>query len=721
MADLLTTKPSQPTGAGARFDPTPERRSLRDYYIVIREHFWLALAVALLASLTLGYLQARQPPRYTATAQLKFERPERVITTEAVMDTTVRGDADINTYLQILGSGRLRTRLVESFTPAEIALLQRPYVETQGPDTPPPPIGEIISDVTIESVPRSLVVAITARARSGEAAALIANRYLDTFIDFLVERGSGTNEAAVDFLGRRAEELRREYEEAERQLQSYKQRQNLVSLDNSLNIVNERIRTLNAALTAARIERLDLEVYHQQVETFRRDGRNLLEIAFIANHGTVPALTSQLDEIKRRQLLMQERYLERHPRMIEVANSVASLQAQTDRAIDLAVAELATRLEKIRETERSLATEFAEAEREAFRLGALSVEFKSLENQALVKRNSYVAILDRLNQTATARNLDNIPVSPLDRAVAPARPFSPNPRAIARNCLLLAGLLFIGLPLLLNHFDDRLKSAWDVESFLGANLLGIVPDLAGVKPEDRPTLVNLPEATPQVEAFLAIYSTVKMQSKLDFPKSLLVTSTIPGEGKTLVSCNLAACFARHGKNVLLIDCDLRRPMLHRHFGLTNEQGLLPWAENGHFLADDPLSDQNLGIAAIGERLHLLRAGGRSKTPTALLEHPAFGDLLDALKRRFDLLVIDTPPVGAVTDGLLVAEHTDESIFVCRFNKAARQHIRVYIKALASGKNDLLGVVLNGMSPRRIEHYTDYRYYRSYRKYYGRPA
>jgi capsular exopolysaccharide synthesis family protein len=294
----------------------------------------------------------------------------------------------------------------------------------------------------------------------------------------------------------------------------------------------------------------------------------------------------------------------------------------------------------------------------------------------------------------------------------------PNKPHIIRTCLLVALAVFFGVAFGLSLLDDRIKSAWDVESFIGVNLLGIIPDLGHLDDEDKYQLAIRNKATPGVEAFLSVYSAVKVQSKLDYPKTLLVTSTIPSEGKTLISCNLAGAFARHGRATLLVDCDLRRPMLHRHFKLQNDAGILTWAQAGGNLTDNMLTNPQLGLTQVAENFWLLRSGGRSKSPTEFLDKPVFGQLIEQLKKHFELIVIDSPPIGAVTDSLLLAERTDEIIYVCRFNRAARKHIRQFVRTLREGKNDFLGIVLNGLSPRRIEYYTNYRYYRSYKKYYG---
>ena len=159
-------------------------------------------------------------------------------------------------------------------------------------------------------------------------------------------------------------------------------------------------------------------------------------------------------------------------------------------------------------------------------------------------------------------------------------------------------------------------------------------------------------------------------------------------------------------------------MLHRHFKQKNDAGLIAWFEAGADLEGDLTRNLQLGIMTVGENFSLLTSGGRSKTPTELLENPVFGQLLERLKKSYDLIVVDSPPMGAVTDALLIAERTDEVVYVCRFNRAYRKHIKLYIKQLKTGKNDVLGIVLNGLSPRRIEYYSNYRYYRSYKKYYG---
>ncbi len=699
-------------------EPVAERRSLRDYYIILREKLWIALPLALLVSLSLGYYKASRPKMYAATATMQFEKADTVVTTQGVVDPSVRSEMELRSNLEKLNSQRLRTKVVESFTPEEVKILQRPFLRNLPPGAGVPSAGEALGSVSIESTRNSLLISITVRHPDPVAAALVANQYVNQFVGYLVDYYGGKNETGVEYLRAQADRLGKDAADAEQKLMAYKKEHNLVSLGNSTNIVGTRLTTVNDALTKARLTRIDLETQYHQVEVYRKEGRNLMEIAYIAGHATVPTLKNQLSNLRQNQSVLGERYLERHPKMVDLANQVTVVQDQLEKAVDLAVADLATQLSEARQSEANLQTEYDRAEKESLHLGDLSVEYNSLENQANVAKSNYVQILNRLNETTTTRNLEKIPLHPLDAAVVPGGPYEPDLARIIRTCLGVGFLVFFVVGFGLSFLDDRIKSAWDVESYIGANLLGIIPDLSAVKDDDKYSLLLKGQQTPGAEAFLSVYSSVKIHSKLDFPKSILITSTIPGEGKTLISCNLAGSFARHGKRTLLIDCDLRRPMLHRNFKQENVKGLISWFESGAKLDGDIPADPSLGIIKLADNLSLLCSGGRAKSPTELLENPVFGQLLEKLKKHYDLVIVDSPPLGAVTDSLLIAERTDEVIYVCRFNRATKKHVRLYMKALRNGKNEVLGVVLNGLSPRRIEYYSNYRYYRSYKKYYG---
>lgn len=708
-------------GAHDPEEPVTERRTLRDYIIILRERFWIAFPLALLVSVGLGYHKASQTPLYSASATLQFERPQITTGTQSVQEVGVRAAIDLNTYLQVIGSADMRNRVVRSLTPDEIRILQRPYLDDLEPGQEPPSAAAALGSLSIRDVPDSYIARLSIVHRDGEAAALVANRFLEEFMRYILERRFQGADGAADFLEERAEQLRIEAEAADRALQEYQRRHNLVSLDNSTNLIRNRLLAADQALTAARLERIRVRELLNQVETYEAQGRNLMELTYISTYGTVSDIAVRLSELNKNQAILAERYLERHPRMILAANEIAITQQQLQSEINNAIADLRSTFEKAESAEAAMQREYQVAETDQRRLNELSTEYNSLLNKAQISRNNYVQIVERLADVDTERRLEEVPVRPLDRAVQPGGPFQPNMKSIIQSSVMLFFVVFIGVAVGLSFIDDRIKSAWDVEHFIGVNLLGIIPDLSSLTDEEKYSLVIQNRQTPGTESFLSVYSAAKIHSKLDFPKSVMVTSTIPGEGKTLVSCNLSGGFARHGRKTLLVDCDLRRPMLHRHFNKENEKGIITWFESGAELTHHLQQHPELGIVEVGDNLHLLRSGGRSRTPTEILESKVFAEMLEHLQKEYELIVVDTPPLGAVTDSLLIAEQIDEVIYVCRFNRAYKKHIRQYVRALQGAKKDLLGIVLNGLSPRRIEYYSNYRYYRSYKKYYGAEA
>ncbi len=716
MADAHT-KPPLPAGAD-RDDDVVERRTLRDYYIILRERLWIALPLAVLIAVGYGYQKMKVTPTYAARATMQFEKPETLVNAQGIIDQSVRSDVDLNTYIEQLRSDRIRGRVMDSLTAEEKNILRRAELKRLPPGTDPNTVQVNLGNVMPISTRASYIIGIHVTHDDPEAAAIVANKYVSAFMTHLFEKAGGTNDAAIAWLQEQAERLKKESEATDQALQRYMLDKKLISLDSSRDMVTDALKKAGALKEEKRLQLLALDEKVKQVEAFQAEKKSLFEIVEIATHSAIPTLRSSLSKLEQELNLLSERYFEKHPRMIEKTNEIAVISAELSKAVTQAIAELRTRQAEARQMLATYEEEYARQEKSSMQLSEMGIEFNLLKREADVAKNSYNEILRRLNETKTIKNIEKVPVHPLDAAKIDPNPIAPNKPQIVRTSVGIGVLVFLAIAIGLSFIDDRVKSAWDVESFIGANLLGIIPDLAAMKDDEKYSLLLDDKQAPGVEAFLSVYSSIKIHSKLDFPKTILVTSTIPGEGKTLISCNVAGSFARHGKKTLLIDCDLRRPMLHRHFKQQNNGGLIPWFEGGGVMEGDLATNPTLGIIKVGENLSLLCSGGRSRTPTELLENPLFGQLLERLKREYDLVIVDSPPLGAVTDSLLIAERIDEVIYVCRFNRAYRKHIRLYMRALRNGKNEILGVVLNGLSPRRIEYYSNYRYYRSYKKYYG---
>ncbi|MBT5901869.1 MAG: GumC family protein [Opitutaceae bacterium] len=513
-------------------EPISERRTLRDYIIILRERFWIALPLALLISIGTGYYKSSQTPLYAANATLRFEKPQISATgTSTVMDLSARGAVDINTYLQEFVSAEIRGRVVRSLTPDEIRILQRPYMDQLEPGQDPPSAGSALGSLSVNDIRDSYIIRVGVTHPDGEAAALVANRYVDEFMNYILDqRFRGTTEAA-DFLQERADKLRMEAEDADRALQAYQRRHNLVSLDSTTNLIRGRLLAADQALTAARLERIRVAELFNQVESYQNQGRNLLELSFISSHGTVTDISVRLSELRKNQSILAERYLERHPRKMLAANEIAITEQQLEKAIQDGIADLRSTFEKAQSAEAAMRSEYEIAEADQRRLNDLSSEYNSLLNQAEIARNNFKQITERLATVNVEVNLENVPVRPLDRATRPGTPFTPHIPGILRSSIMIFFVVFIGVAVGLSFIDDRIKSAWDVENFIGVNLLGIIPDLSALKDEEKYSLVLENRQTPGTESFLSVYSAAKIHSKLDFPNRYWSQARFPAKVK----------------------------------------------------------------------------------------------------------------------------------------------------------------------------------------------
>jgi polysaccharide biosynthesis transport protein len=706
-----------------------EIRPLGDYLTMIRERWFLGLAGALLVAGGVGYLLWNQPPVYRSEATLLVERHgERVVDMPQVVDTELDGTGgmwrvSLENHLNELSSRSFIYYVESSFTDEERARIVAPYLPDDENEAPPT-VASILSWAEVDNVPNSFLLRVRMAHRDPEAAALIADRYVERYLMFVRDRKVSGNQAAIRFLTDQAEELRSRVEEAERELQDYRQQHILVSAQENQSLIAQRLRDINTNLITAQVERMDLEARLRQVEEFRDSDRNLLELRDVSGLGSTPQMVDTLDKLRQEREVMGERYLERHPRMVENERAIAAAERSMRDNIDLAVADLRSRLHNVREKEWALRGELEVAERESLRLDRLTIEYTVLQRAAEGARRTHAQILDRLHQTTITSQLQATNMRIVDRAVPSGRPVEPNRIKVAMLVAFLGGFIFVGAPIGLALMDRRMKGAVDVEVFLGQHLVGEIPSVRRRKSEERGHIVERELDDRASEAFRGLFSQMQLSSDDIFPTSILATSTIPGEGKSFLVSNLGFCFAAHGKRTLLIDMDLRRPTLHRTYDLPNDAGLIHWMKSECDPREDPLKCDALGIEEVAPNLFILRAGGRTKKATEIINDPKVKVLLAALKKRFDLLLIDTPPLGIFPDALAAARHADEAIYVVRFGKAERGQVRNFIGRLAETNARMHGVVLNGMPSGggSAHYYSGYggRNYK-YAKYYADAA
>lgn len=722
MSHLSSTK--QPSKESSSSSPeTLDANTWKDYYLIIRERLFLGATVALLVSGLVGYSLMNRPAVYQSEAALLLESEgERVLDIQQVVETGISPSGhlwrlSLEKHINQLRSRSFRNHVVNSFSEEEKQQLVAPYLN----DDEPTSLGGIVRKVEVLNIPDSFILQVSARHRDPEAAALLANRYVERYIDFIEARSQAGNQSAIAFLTKQEGELRERLDKAAEELQEYRRKHNLVSLEENQDIVAQRLVAISDRLTNAQMERLELESRLEQVERYRKEGRNLLEFFNLASLGSTPQAVGELDALRQEREVLSEKYGSRHPRMIANQRAIDAAEELIRENIDLAIADLQNQLNHVRETEKNLAAELREAENESFELDRRRVQYVALQRSVEGTRNTHAQIVDRLDETSISSQLETSTIRIFDRASTSSTPVQPNVMRIGMLVVFLCGFFFIGTPLGLAALDNKLKHAREVEAFLQEKLLGEISSVSNIKRKIRPHVVEQGCDDRAAEGFRGLFSELQLSSKNGYPKAIMTTSTIPGEGKSFLVNNLSYCFAAHGKRTLMVDFDLRRPSLHRFYSRLNNDGILPWLESEEGHAEDP-SLEGLGIAEVAPNLFLLSSGGHTKKATETIGRPAIKTLLESLKKKFDVLMIDTPPLGIFPDALPLSQLVDESLYVAHFGMVDRQQVKTSLGRLKGADGKLLGVIMNGM-PRgaRFSHYYSGYGFGNYKysKYYSR--
>ena len=338
-------------------------------------------------------------------------------------------------------------------------------------------------------------------------------------------------------------------------------------------------------------------------------------------------------------------------------------------------------------------------------------------------------IHNRLNDVRIEQALPSEQEEPLNKeqfAYLPGGPFTPDKNKIKRDGMMLGFALFVIIPFLFEFVDNRVKSPWDVEVFIGRDLIAGIPKISEVEENQRPLIVGNDLDDGLTESFRSMFSRIQMNSLSDYPKTILVTSAIPSEGKSLISANLAHSCANHGKSTILVDFDLRRPGIHKFCNITNEKGLLSLINSETTNSDELKQLAKNTVTQIHPNLFVLPSGGRTRAATELLESNEFDRIHGILRSIADVIIIDSPPIGLFPDSLAIARKSEEVLFVTRYGKVSRKIAKSLLENIDETGAKILGVVLNDLPQKKTpgyyySGYYGYGYfrYKYYNKYYGR--
>jgi capsular exopolysaccharide synthesis family protein len=573
-------------------------------------------------------------------------------------------------------------------------------------------IRGFLGRLTINPIRNSRLVDVKFRSTDPRLAAQVADALAKQYIDRNLQVKFTATKEATDWLTAQLSEQRRRVEESEIALQRFREQNDAVSTENSQNIVIQKLQDLNNAVTRAKTDRIQKESVYNEVRAHVAGDRAAFEtFPTVAANPVVRRLITELGDLQRKQMELSRELGDRHPEMIALRGAIdvaeRRLQAEVTTVVKLIENEYKAALAQ----ENSLVAALEAQKAEALALNRREIGYRTLERDAASNRQIFESLLTRTRETGISSELKTNNVRLVDEADIPRVPIWPQPGRNLMLAALLGGIAAVGLAFFVEYVDNKIKSPDEIRDRLGLACLGLIPVIPKKALPSSSPLIN--NGVPQnfAEAFRAVRTNVLFTAEDADIRSLVVTSTGPGEGKTLVASNLAAGLALAGQRVLLLDADMRRPRQHEVFGTTQEPGLSNYVA-GAVKANDVI--RKLDVPG----LWLLPAGDIPGNPAELLTSQRFKDLVQAFGRFFDWVIIDSPPVMAVTDASILAHSAGGVLFVVG---AEITNVPVALRAveqLEGAKARFLGAVLNRVNLQRNAFFYSQYYRREYGDYYG---
>jgi len=575
--------------------------------------------------------------------------------------------------------------------------------------------GKFAKQVSIEPVRLSQLAKISFESQSPALAAQVANALANTYIDNDFEARFAMTRKASDWLQEQLSGLKSKLDKSERELQNYRDRAGIVDTKGlAQSGAGKQIEDITQRLIETRLRRAEAENAYNQIKGAGKN-EDLSSLPAVVRSTTVADAKKSLAEAERKLSEMSQRYGPEHPRYIAADAEVKAARDNVKRQVDTVVASVTREYEVARGTEKALEGTLNAAKGSIQSLNRKEYELSVLEREAESNRQMYDLFMKRAKETNVSGDLQSAIARVVDAAVQPRLPIKPQKTQIIAIALVLG--LFIGVltALLLERLDNTVKTTDEVESKLKSPLLTTLP-LLKKSEVARNASARLFLDNPNSLYAEAVRSarTGVLLSAIDMPnRVLLVTSSLPGEGKTTFSINLAVAHAQT-KRTLLIDADMRRPAVTKGLELPPAAKGLSNLVSGSAELDDCLH------AVDGTKLSVMPAGTLPPNPLELLLSNRFKETLEHLSTVFEIIIIDSPPVELVSDALVIASHATGVVYVVKALDTPYQIARKGLQRLRRADGDILGVVLNQFDFAKAEKY--HGEYSGYGKYgYGKHA
>lgn len=736
------------TALAAEADQRPAQLDLLRLLQMLWRRKWLLVAAMMLAVLASAAVVSQITPLYRASALVMIETRERNIVD---IDSVLPGLGDrataLQSQVQIIRSAQLLERAIDKLRldldPEFNATLEPPsfwkgffsltaWRAAVTPDwlsAAPPPEDEILKTerirravldrvaegLTVRAVPNSFVMAIAFQSSNPRKAALIANTIADQYIvDQLEARFDATQRATV-WLNARVGELKARVETAENAVEEYKASRAIVD-GQGVELTNQQLAELNTSLIESRAASAEANARFAQVSALLDRGDPIGSVAEVLSSPLIQRLREQEVELLRREAELATRYGDKHPRMINLRAEIRDAERAIEGEVRKIVDGLRNEVQVAKAREQSL-QENLDALSETARAQSQSmVKLRQLQREAEATRVLYEALLSRSKETTAQADLQTADARIISHAQPPNEKSSPR-TTLALGVAAMLGLgAGVGLAFVLEGVNNTFRTAKEFEAATGVAVLANVPK-TGPRQTRRQIFDYVWEKPNSVvaEAVRNMRTSLLLSNVDNPPKVVVVTSAVPGEGKSTLAALLALTTSRMGKSTIIVDCDLRRPAMASIFGGDAERSLVP-VVSGRVDFDKAV--------IVDERepdLHALIASVSQANSADILSSRRFAELIEGLRAHYDFVVIDTPPTLAVSDARIVAKLADIVLFASRWDATPREAIKAGLRDIQSVGVPIAGAAMTMVDFRRQRSYAAYDapgyYNRSYGAYY----
>ena len=683
----------------------------REGVAILMERAWLGVLIASLVFLAFFFQARRQTPCYRSTATLLVEAQiPKILNYQDVLAYNTRNLEYFNTHLNALHSRNMMAQALE-----RSGLAQDPrFLPGKTADEK---IEIAQGFVTLTAVEKSRMINIVVEHSDPQLAANLANALAQSYIQQDLDNRMGASMQAVDWLRERSEEYREKLEKGLLELQEYREQTGSVSLEEDQNIVIEKLKALNGALTLAQTDRIQAETMWKSVQA-QIDARTpLTQIAAVLNDMAVQTALQKLQEQQREVAGLQQRYRDRHPDLQQAVELEQKFKKQFEDACAAALYALKSRYEMLVEREKGLQAALQEQERAAFELDRKLVRYNELKRNIEADQEIHQAVIARMKEASISESMPTDVIRLAEEARPAKAPFRPRLGQAAVRGAAFGLILGLGAIFLFYYADHRFRRNEEVERLLGLPVLATIPLIYDKTDRERGLVAHLKQTGETAEAFRTLRASLLLREDVRNAPVLMVTSAGPGEGKSLVSANLAISLAQDGRRTLLVGADLRRPALTKIFGGDRE---------GAGLAD-VLQEKVRWQAALFKNdvpnLDVLLSGRIPSHPAELLGRRALSDFLREAKEVYEHVIVDAPPVLGVSDSLVLLPDVDGVLFVVRYGVTHSLGASHAALKLRESGTPCLGSILNGVNLNSMANYYYYRRYGgyAYRYYQSQPA